>query len=123
MSKILKILAGIYGVLGTVGSILIGIALGSTPSATSSGVTYKTNIGEFFLYFLFLEVSVVIICTVLIAIGKIIDNIDELLFYAHKQDNPEGYKKQSISKENTPITKPAEASNSRMQLFEGQSFN
>ena len=91
MDRILKVLACIYGISGTIGSLLISLALGQTPVSTASGVTYKTDWLMLLLAFLILELSVVVVCAVLMAFVKLIDSTDELLFYAHKQENPEAY--------------------------------
>lgn len=91
MDRILKVLACIYGILGTIGSILISLALGQTPVSTATGVIYKTDWLMLILAFLILELSVVVVCAVLMAFVKIIDSTDELLFYAHKRENPDAY--------------------------------
>lgn len=91
MDKILKVLACIYGIMGTIGNILISLALGQTAVSTATGIITKTNWGTFLLSLILLELSVAAVCAVLMAIVRLIDNSDELLFYAHKQDNPEAY--------------------------------
>lgn len=76
MGKILKPLAYIYGVLGTIGSIFLAWASGS-----------KIAI----IIFLILELSVITIVVVLLAVVNILDNTDELLYYAHKTNQPQKY--------------------------------
>ena len=126
MNKLLKVITGIFGTLGTIGNIIVSLALSQVGSYTRGGdVTYTTRWSTFFLFFIATELSVAVICVVLVAISNIIEKLDELLYYSHKNTEPQPTtNSQSANtitqptQNNTPV--PANASNSRMQLFEGQ---
>lgn len=78
MENRLKTIGNVYGVVGSIGALILSITLGRVNRLGYGEMECDFSFLRFFIYFLFLEFSVIMVVSVFYALDYIVDLCDEI---------------------------------------------